>query len=209
MASSSTFFLNGPSLASATAVFLDSNLTVCAPDEFYSDGLIARQQVNCILLPQQNCPSCPGLFPSFLGSLQFSNANISCNTNINQTYYFEKVHVEPDSFVGLNDNVFIDSSGTSPLANGFYLINNVAAPNKVIEVENGIVVAITECLEVSCLEYFAEAVGNSGTVSYIDCSGNPVTFSLNTSETLGFCAEQDTVSFTGSIIIGLIGNCLT
>jgi hypothetical protein len=34
------YYLNGPSLASATAVFLDAAMTTCAPDGFYSDGLI-------------------------------------------------------------------------------------------------------------------------------------------------------------------------
>ena len=58
MATSSTYYLNAPSLASATAVFLDDALTTCAPDGFYSDGVIAREQVDCVLLPQQTCPSC-------------------------------------------------------------------------------------------------------------------------------------------------------
>lgn len=58
MATSSTFYLNAPSLGSATAAFLDSNLSVCAPDGFYSDGVIVREQVDCVLLPQQTCPSC-------------------------------------------------------------------------------------------------------------------------------------------------------
>lgn len=58
MATSSTFYLNAPSLGSATAAFLDSNLTVCAPDGFYSDGVIVREQISCVLLPQQTCPAC-------------------------------------------------------------------------------------------------------------------------------------------------------
>ena len=58
MATSSTYYLNGPSLGSATAVFTNAALTVCAPDGFYSDGVIVRGQVGCVLLPQQTCPSC-------------------------------------------------------------------------------------------------------------------------------------------------------
>jgi hypothetical protein len=58
MATTSTFYLNAPSLGSATAAFLDSNLTICGPDGFYSDGVIVREQVDCVLLPQQTCPSC-------------------------------------------------------------------------------------------------------------------------------------------------------
>jgi hypothetical protein len=58
MAVSSTYYLNGPSLGSATAVFLNAALTVCASDGFYSDGVIVRELVDCVLLPQQTCPSC-------------------------------------------------------------------------------------------------------------------------------------------------------
>jgi hypothetical protein len=58
MSTSSTYYLNGPSLGSATAVFTNAALTVCAPDGFYSDGVIVRGQVGCVLNPQQTCPSC-------------------------------------------------------------------------------------------------------------------------------------------------------
>jgi hypothetical protein len=58
MATSSTYYLNGPSLGSATAVFTNAALTVCADDGFYSDGVIVRELVGCVLLPQQTCPSC-------------------------------------------------------------------------------------------------------------------------------------------------------
>jgi len=52
------FYINGPSLASATAVFLDAALTICAPDGFYSDASVVREQVGCILLPENTCPTC-------------------------------------------------------------------------------------------------------------------------------------------------------
>jgi len=58
MATSSSYYLNAPSLGSATAVFTDEALSVCAADGFYSDGVIVREQVDCVLLPQQTCPSC-------------------------------------------------------------------------------------------------------------------------------------------------------
>lgn len=58
MATSSTYYLNGPNLGTATAVFSNSGLTVCAPNGFYSDGIIVREQVACKLLPRQVCPSC-------------------------------------------------------------------------------------------------------------------------------------------------------
>lgn len=58
MATSSTYYLNAPSLASATAVFTNADMSTCAPNGFYSDGIIVREQVDCVLLPQQTCTSC-------------------------------------------------------------------------------------------------------------------------------------------------------
>jgi hypothetical protein len=58
MATSSSYYLNAPSLGSATAIFTDNALSICAPDGFYSNGSIVREQVSCVLLPQQTCPAC-------------------------------------------------------------------------------------------------------------------------------------------------------
>ena len=58
MATSSSYYLNAPSLGSATAIFTDNALSICAPDGFYSNGSIVREQVGCVLLPQQTCPAC-------------------------------------------------------------------------------------------------------------------------------------------------------
>jgi hypothetical protein len=58
MSTPASFFLDAPSFGSATKIFFDSNLTLCAGDGFYSDGVITRQMIGCVLLPQQPCPSC-------------------------------------------------------------------------------------------------------------------------------------------------------
>lgn len=58
MATSSAYYLNAPSLGSATAVFTDDDLTTLAADGFYSNGVIVREQVSGVLLPQQTCPTC-------------------------------------------------------------------------------------------------------------------------------------------------------
>ena len=58
MATSSSYYLNAPSLGSATAIFTDEALSICADDGFYSNGSIVREQVECVLLPQQTCPTC-------------------------------------------------------------------------------------------------------------------------------------------------------
>jgi len=58
MATLGNYFINGPTLAQATAVFIDAALTTCAPDGFYSDGATVRQQVGCVLGIVQTCPAC-------------------------------------------------------------------------------------------------------------------------------------------------------
>lgn len=54
----SIYYINGPSLSSATSIFTTDSLTTFAPNGFYSDGTIVRELVSGILLPQQTCPSC-------------------------------------------------------------------------------------------------------------------------------------------------------
>jgi len=58
MPTPTTYFLNGPSLGSSTSIYTDAGLSVCAPDGFYSDGVIVREQVGCILQVAQECPNC-------------------------------------------------------------------------------------------------------------------------------------------------------
>lgn len=58
MSVSSNYYLDSASLATATRVFTDVDLTICAPDGYYSDGVIVRQQVSCILGDISACPSC-------------------------------------------------------------------------------------------------------------------------------------------------------
>ena len=55
MAISSTYYLDSGDLATATAVYLDLALTVLAPDGFYSDGTISREQYLGVLLSEENC----------------------------------------------------------------------------------------------------------------------------------------------------------
>lgn len=52
------YYLNGADLASSTSVFLDPLMTVCAPDGFYSDGLIVREMVGCVLQDFSACVDC-------------------------------------------------------------------------------------------------------------------------------------------------------
>lgn len=58
MAVSATYYLNGPDLGSSTTVYSNSSLTTIAPDGFYSDGVISREQVSGVLLPEVVCETC-------------------------------------------------------------------------------------------------------------------------------------------------------
>lgn len=58
MAINSTFYLDSADLATATSVYLDINLTLIAPDGFYGDGTISRQQSSGILLAAETCTAC-------------------------------------------------------------------------------------------------------------------------------------------------------
>ena len=53
-----TYYLDGATLLNSTSVFTDAAQTTCAADGQYSDGINVREQVNCVLLPSQVCPSC-------------------------------------------------------------------------------------------------------------------------------------------------------
>ena len=58
MATSGTFYLDAPSLSTATVVYSNAALTTVAADGYYSDGSISRQQVSGALLPPVICPAC-------------------------------------------------------------------------------------------------------------------------------------------------------
>jgi hypothetical protein len=58
MAVSGTYYLNGPDLATSTAIFADEDMNICASNGLYSNGIIVRELLNCVLLPAQPCPQC-------------------------------------------------------------------------------------------------------------------------------------------------------
>lgn len=58
MATSGTFYLDAPSLSTATVVYSNAALTTVAANGYYSDGSIMRQQLSGVLLPAVICPSC-------------------------------------------------------------------------------------------------------------------------------------------------------
>lgn len=55
---SGTYYIDGPTLATATAVYTDADLENPASDGWYSDGSISRQQSGGLLTFTQTCPAC-------------------------------------------------------------------------------------------------------------------------------------------------------
>lgn len=58
MSISQTYYLDNSSFADSSSVFSNSDMSLYAPDGFYSDGSISRQQVGGILGLPTTCPSC-------------------------------------------------------------------------------------------------------------------------------------------------------
>ena len=69
MANLGSYYINGPTLATATGVYTDINLEYCAPNGFYSADGIVREQLNCTLLPASNCDTCACACPISVTSL--------------------------------------------------------------------------------------------------------------------------------------------
>ena len=88
MAINSTYYLDAADLATATAVYLDSSLSLIAPDGFYSDGTISREQSSGILLTEQDC-NCEGeLTLSYRSTGSTVDTGTLCNTeNPNIQFY--------------------------------------------------------------------------------------------------------------------------
>jgi hypothetical protein len=80
MAINSIFYLNGSTLSTATSVYLDAALTILAPDGFYGDGTISREQSSGILLTAETCSACNSEIQCFEGiteggSITYIDAN--------------------------------------------------------------------------------------------------------------------------------------
>ena len=53
-----TYYYSSASFSTATALFTDADLTTFAPDGWYSDQSIYRQQAAGVLFAQTSCPNC-------------------------------------------------------------------------------------------------------------------------------------------------------
>jgi hypothetical protein len=135
-----TYYIDTNSLATATSIWTNANLTVKAPNGFYQKDGVYRQMSGGELLPIQNCPDC---FYSFGSSLVAGSSATACGLDITETYYFDNV----DGGVGesepeVGDLVFSDSEGTTPLGVGFY---KMVSGNYIQVNSSGEVIAVGTC----------------------------------------------------------------
>lgn len=77
MATQGNYYLNAASLATATAVYTNVGLSTLAPDGFYSDGSIVREQVGGVLQAQSPCPGCGT--PALLCYSTVDETDVCCN----------------------------------------------------------------------------------------------------------------------------------
>lgn len=117
MATQATYYLDAPSLASATVIYADSALSVIAADGFYSDGTIVREQVSGALLPQVSCPSCGtpcGGAISASGSQGVYYLNIELGTDLGAIVITFDPYSVPDGIQAVYNSVLYNGL-SSPL----------------------------------------------------------------------------------------------
>lgn len=78
MATSGTYYLNAASLALATAVYSDAGLITLAPDGFYSDNSIVREQLLGVLQAQSSCPGCGTMVTLCYSTIGITDACCNC-----------------------------------------------------------------------------------------------------------------------------------
>lgn len=138
MATSITFFLDTASLSTATAIYSNPTMTTLAPDGFYSDGTIVRQQSSGVLLPPVACPNCnPTEYYPFASSTVQASLVASCGSTASQVYYHNGA-----SGLQVGVNTYSDSLGESDLTAGYYFIGSGQSINVNA---SGVVLSIDAC----------------------------------------------------------------
>lgn len=79
MASLGNYYINASTFDLASGVFTNAALTTLAPDDYYSNGIIVRQQVGGMLMPVQGADSCTDANINYTIS---KNTSTACNSAI-------------------------------------------------------------------------------------------------------------------------------
>lgn len=115
MATSSTYYLDGIDLSDATSVYTDVQLTTLASDGWYSNGVIAREQIGGVLQAEETCDDCGGPPPTTVEVAAVQLVNGDCTTG------------DP-SDPNTDGKVWVDStwSGFTTNGSGKLVVNNTA-----------------------------------------------------------------------------------
>lgn len=195
MATSGTFYIDAPSLDTATVVYSNAALTIVAADGFYADGSIVREQVSGVLLPSVVCPACPSGFSS---SVMGASAEAVCSLAETVTYFRSSTY-NPPGIVGINDLVFEDANGSTPLEAGFYYAaGSIVGGNEWFQVNtNGIVIAIGMCpvpiIDCYVYEYINTTGGTTFSFGPYPLCPGPGVFDIQITpgaEGVTFCIEE-------------------
>jgi len=131
MATSGTYYFDSPSFSTATSVYTDEALTICAADGIYSDGTITRRQVNCVLEVAETCPSC--VYFTFNKTTAKGSASLACSDTTSSNIYFNTL-TPGDGDVG-----YTDTGLTTPFVGGdsFYgLDQSTTTPSFSVVISN-------------------------------------------------------------------------
>jgi hypothetical protein len=133
-------------------------LTASAPDDptFWSVLVVPKTAASpstISLTVYAVCPSTSFLFSvacatkiqRINASIRFDDPEVEgfCDSPLVNYLYPVRVNgIAP--YLGLYDWIFIDENGENKAADGFYKTNNLVAPNDTIQVQDGVIIAITD-----------------------------------------------------------------
>lgn len=87
--------------------------------------------------------SCPLNLPLVRGSVVSSGPEFVCGEDTTITYYFASL-TGSNTILNIYDYVFTDINGATPLADGWYKVDNNGT-DQYMEMQNGVVISLTNC----------------------------------------------------------------
>tara|TARA_R110002074_G_scaffold364561_1_gene538066 strand:+ start:124 stop:1050 length:927 start_codon:yes stop_codon:yes gene_type:complete len=113
MATLGNYFLDAATLSGATAVFTDATLTTAAPDGYYSDSTVVRQQSGgVLLLGAVSCPSCSspcGTSITVTGVSAIYDINYNVGSDIGATIIYFNAGTIPDGIRALYNSTYYNN----------------------------------------------------------------------------------------------------
>ena len=140
MATTVNYYLNTSDFDTATGLFTDSALTICAPDGWYSDGDRHREMKSCTFLPSTSCQDCPSI-------LWYSDIGTTC------VEFCDNVVPIDNQLLGYDYDT-ISAGDSLPLADGWYAISGSESSTttpysgyKIVEAKDSVIAAfsVSQC----------------------------------------------------------------